>query len=147
MSKNEAKIQELETKMLELETNWKRALADYKNLENRFAEEKSAMTDFANVVLLSQIVPVLDNFEMLEIHTEDEGIKLTVRDFKQVLENAGLKIIETKKGDDFDPRTMDAIDTVDGEKNKVMSIERKGYTFRNKLVRPTSVKVGKGKEE
>jgi molecular chaperone GrpE len=75
---------ELEEQIQELENNWKRALADYKNLEKRVAEEKEGIVSFSNLVLISELIPVLDNLEMLEKHIDDIGLKLVVKEFKQI---------------------------------------------------------------
>ena len=140
------RIKELETRLLEMEENWKRALADYKNLEKRSAQEKIVLVDFANIVLIENMLPILDNFVMLENHTEDVGIKMSIKEFVNVLENSGLKEIKVTKGDEFDPKLMDAVDSGQGQKNKVLEVVRAGYNFRDKLIRPVSVKVGRGKK-
>ena len=140
------RIKELETRLLEMEENWKRALADYKNLEKRSAQEKIVLVDFANIVLIENMLPILDNFVMLENHTEDVGIKMSIKEFVNVLENSGLKEIKVTKGDVFDPNLMEAVDSGQGQKNKIVEIVRAGYSFRDKLIRPVSVKVGQGKK-
>jgi molecular chaperone GrpE len=144
--KNAQKIERLEEKLAELENDWKRALADYKNLEKRASEEKNQLTHFANSVLIENLLPVLDNFTMLEKHTDDTGVKMSIKEFEQVLQEAGLKEIEVALGDDFDPETMDAVETGPGKKDKVLQIIRKGYFFKDKLLRPTTVEVGRGEK-
>ena len=144
VDKNVKKIQELETKVVELDNNWKRALADYKNLERRTAQEKLEVIEFSNSVLIDNMLPVLDNFEMIEQHSDDMGIKMSIKEFKQILNNAGLKEVEVSTNDEFDHTTMDAVETVDGPKNKVVEVLRKGYLYKEKLIRPVSVKVGSG---
>ena len=142
--KNAQKINELENKIQEMENNWKRALADYKNLEKRTTQEKISLADFANGILIEQLLPVLDNFEMLVKHNSDQGLGMSVKEFKRVLISAGVQEIEVVENDDFDHETMDAIETTSGEKGKVTEIIRKGFKFKNKLIRPASVKVGNG---
>ncbi len=146
VDKNAERVKELETKLFEMEENWKRALADYKNLEKRVTQEKSVLVDFANSVLIENMLPILDNFVMLENHTEDVGMKMSIKEFVSVLENSGLKEIKVSKGDDFDPKLMDAVDSGQGQKNKILEVVRAGYSFRDKLIRPVSVKVGQGKK-
>ena len=145
-SGNGSELAELKEKCTELENDWKRALADYKNLEKRTAEEKISIIEFSNSVLVESLLPILDNFEMLEQHSDDMGLKLSIKEFKQVLQNAGLKEIEVNVSDDFDHETMDAVETESGEENKITEIIRKGYFFKDKIVRPVSVKVGEGKK-
>ena len=136
----------LEERIAELENNWKRALADYKNLEKRVAEERDSLKDFANLVFVSRLLPVLDNLQMVEAHVSDDGLKYTVKEFKQILEDEGIKEINPK-GEDFDATTMEAIETVEGEDGKVVEVLRNGYMLKNKSVRPARVKVGKKLQE
>jgi len=144
--KSAERIDELEKKLSEMEKNWIRALADYKNLEKRVTQDKVVLIEYANKTLVENLLPVLDNFEMMSKHTKDDGIKISVNEFKNVLKAAGLKKIEVEIGDEFDPEIMDAIESVEGEKNKVVEIVRKGFKFKNSLIRPVSVKVGIGEE-
>ncbi len=149
MDKKDHKNKKVDTnvfdeKIKEFENNWKRALADYKNLEKRSRDEKEALVEFSNIVLIERLLPVLDNFEMIERHSNDMGVKMSIKEFKQILESTGLKEVELGINQNFDHTSMDAIETVAGEKNKIMEIIRKGYFFKNKLIRPASVKVGNG---
>jgi len=146
VDKNAEQIKELKTRLLEMEENWKRALADYKNLEKRVTQEKASLVDFANIVLIENMLPTLDNFAMLKRHTEDMGIKMSIKELVNVLETSGLKEIKVVKGDDFNPELMDAVDSGQGQENKVVEVIRAGYLFRDKLIRPVSVKVGQGKK-
>ena len=138
------KVDKTAEKMLELEENWKRALADYKNLEKRVAEEKKALVNFSNILLIESLLPILDNFEQLENHADDMGIKMSIKEFRNALKQAGLSEVEVSLEDEFDSEKMDAIESVDGNKNEVVQIIRRGYFFKDKLLRPVSVKVGNG---
>lgn len=142
LDEKDQKIQDLEKRAESLENNWKRAAADYKNLEKRVAEERADFVAFANAVLLQRILPVLDNLELLETHLNDTGLKLIIKDFKQVLTDVGVKEIETTNKQ-FDATTMEAVDTIEGDENKVITTEQKGYFLKDKLLRPARVKVGK----
>ncbi|KKS39784.1 MAG: hypothetical protein UV03_C0021G0011, partial [candidate division WWE3 bacterium GW2011_GWE1_42_16] len=48
---------------------------------------------------------------------------------------------------EFDPMQMEALEIVQGEKNKVVETVSKGYLLNNKLIRPAVVKVGNGQKE
>ena len=130
----------------ELENNWKRALADYRNLEKRVAEEREMFFTFASSSLVLRILPILDNLESLVKHVDDEGLKMTIKDFKRILDEEGVKEIEAE-GKDFDAELMEAIEKVEGAKDKVVEVLQKGYTMKEKILRPARVKVGSGKEK
>lgn len=138
----EDKIKELEQMVSELGNNWKRALADYKNLEKRNSEEREAFVNYSNTHLLLRVLPFLDNLEMLETHLDDVGLKLIVKDFRQTLREEGVVEIDVLNTD-FDASTMEAIEMVEGKPNKVKEVITKGYMLKDKLLRPARVKVGK----
>jgi molecular chaperone GrpE len=135
--------EELKVQVRELENNWKRALADYRNFQKRTDEEKQNYIDFATASLVLRFLGVLDNLEMLNKHIDDIGLKMIVKEFKSVLTDEGLVEIDTQ-GKEFDANEMEAVDTVSGEKNLVVETIRTGYRLKNKLVRPARVKVGNG---
>lgn len=143
-SKQKDKVsEECQEKLFEMENNWKRALADYQNLEKRVAEDKINLSFISKKIVLVRLLPVLDSLEKLQENIDDEGLRLTIRNFNSALENLGVKEVETK-GKDFDLNTMEAIELTEGKKNKVLKVHQKGYLLNDKLIRPAKVNVGLG---
>jgi molecular chaperone GrpE len=139
----ETKKQNDENKEFEnLENQLKRALADYQNLEKRIAEEKSIWLKVANKNLLLKLLPGLDSLLLAEKHTQDEGVKLSIKHFVDSLEQEGVRKIETV-GRDFDPNLMEAIGTAEGEEGKILEEVRAGYMLFDSVLRPAQVIVGK----
>ena len=126
----------------QLENQYKRALADYQNLEKRIAEEKISWLRIANKNLLLKLLPGLDSLLLAEKHTHDDGVKISIKHFLDILENEGVKKIETI-GKDFDPNLMEAIGTAEGEDGKVVEEARIGYMLFDQVLRPAQVIVGK----
>lgn len=126
-----------------LENQLKRTLADYQNLEKRVAEEKSSWIRMANKDLLLKLLPGFDSLILAEKHTQDEGVKISIKHFLDILEQEGVKRIKTV-GENFDPRIMECVETVEGEDGKVLEELRLGYTIYNEVLRPAQVRVGKG---
>lgn len=126
----------------QLENQYKRALADYQNLEKRIAEEKIAWIKAANKNLLLKLLPGLDSLLLAEKHTQDEGVKISIKHFLDILENEGVKKIETF-GKAFDPNLMEAIGTAEGEEGQVLEEARIGYMLFDSVLRPAQVVVGK----
>ena len=141
--KNQVEIKALQEKVSEMEGNWKRALADYKNLVERTNKEKKQFTEFANEILVLKMLAVYDSLEMLGKYNQDQGLILTIKQFEQVLKEEGLKEIEAL-GKDFDTNEMEGIETVSGEKDKVIEVLTKGFYLKEKILRPARVKVGNG---
>jgi molecular chaperone GrpE len=142
MKKNEKKVEQEEKEFANLESQLKRALADYQNLEKRIAEEKSSWVKASNKNLLLQLLPGLDSLLLAEKHTQDEGVKLSIKHFLDILENEGVKKIETV-GKDFDPKLMEAVTTQAGEEGKILEEVRSGYMLYDSILRPAQVIVGK----
>lgn len=132
-----------EERIKDLENKWKRALADYANLEKRIEKEKENFAKFSNAVLVDKLLPVLDSLEKCCQHLKDKGLRLTLEQLKKVLESEGLKEIEAG-GKKFDPETMDAVEIVRGPKDKVIEVVLKGYFLNERVLRPAKVKVGSG---
>ena len=138
--KNEKKIDKIEVE--NLENQLKRALADYQNLEKRIMEEKSSWIKIANKDLILRLLPGLDSLTLAEKHTQDEGVKLSIKHFLDSLEQVGVSKIETE-GKDFNPNLMEAVTTTDGEEGKVVEEVRAGYILNGQVIRPAQVVVGK----
>jgi len=135
-----------EKKIAELEDKWKRALADYHNLEKRIVKEKESFVRFSNAQLWGKLLPIIDDLELGEKHLNDQGLSLTLNKLKEVLKSEGVLEIEVQDKD-FNPELMEAMEMVEGPKNKVMEVLNKGYLLGEKVLRPAKVKVGNGQEK
>ena len=130
-----------EKKIIELDEKWKRALADYANLEKRVDKEKQDFIKFCNSQLLLKLLTIIDDLELCEKHLKDQGLAISLNKFKEILRNEGLVEIKAQ-GEEFNPQTMEAIETVDGPDNKVLEVVNKGYLLGNKILKIAKVKVG-----
>lgn len=139
-------VEELKQKVQELEEKYKRALADYQNLERRVLEEKKEWIRMANKELILRLLPVLDTLMLAGIHVQDEGLKLSIQQFLDVLKNEGAERVETR-GERFNPETMECVETGKGEEGKVLEEIRAGYLLYGRTLRVALVRVGKEKIE
>ena len=144
IKKEKKSIEELQEKVAALEENWRRALADYHNLEKRISDQKKSYIQLANLSLIDKLLAVLDDLDRALEHIRDKGLKLVREQFIEVLVSEGVKEIEVE-GKHFDPETMDCVEMVPGPKNKVMSVQLKGYSLKDHVIRPAKVEVGIGK--
>jgi molecular chaperone GrpE len=128
----------------ELENKWKRALADYQNLEKRVEAERVNYIKLANSQLIIRLLSVADDLERAANHIKDSGIDMILKQLTKTLKDEGVEEIKTQ-GEKFDPEKMEAIEIVDGDKDKVIAVERKGYVLNGMILRPAAVKVGSGK--
>jgi len=127
-------------KIDELTNNWKRALADYQNLQRRVETEKIEFALYANRSLILKLLLTLDYFEKVQSYLKDDGLGLAIKEFKNVLTEEGLKEVEAQ-GKNFNPEEMEAVETVNGKEEKVIEVLSKGYRLKDKLIRPAKVKV------
>ncbi len=138
----------LKRRIEELENQNKRLLADYRNLEKRVETERRDWILKANKQLILHLLPVLYTLIFAAKTSKDEGIKLAVKQFEDILTQEGLEKIETK-GKQFDPRLMRAIDTKNGREGEVLEEVYPGYIHRvdKSLLKEADVIVGKEKIE
>ncbi|MDP3941511.1 MAG: nucleotide exchange factor GrpE, partial [bacterium] len=139
----------LQEQIEECETKFKRALADYQNLEKRTREERVEWIKTASKDLLSRMLPALDHLEAAVKGAKEsgeqsgwlKGVELTVSEFRRVFEEEGLRPVQTET---FDPNIHEAVEAREGPEGKIVDVFQMGYTFNNKLVRAAKVAVGKG---
>jgi molecular chaperone GrpE len=150
---NDLVVQQLQQEKLELETKWKRAVADYQNLERQVQREKAEFMKFASAMLCGKFLEVLDHLEQAVGGMSDEdkksgwavGVVMTMKQFRDLLKDEGITEISVD-GKDFDAFVMEAVDRVEGEENKVVKVLKKGYQMMDgKVLRPAQVLVGKGR--
>lgn len=128
----------------DLDKKYKRALADYQNLEKRVREERNDWILRANKDLLLHLLPVLDTLILAKKHikAQDEGLDLSIRQFQDLLKREAVEKIEAV-GKTFDPKLMQCVDTMEGEEGKILEEIRAGYMLHNKVLRVALVKVGR----
>ncbi|MGL5295943.1 MAG: nucleotide exchange factor GrpE [Culicoidibacterales bacterium] len=150
----EEQIQLLEKEV----TNWKdlylREKAEVENFKRRTREEQERMLKFASQPILEDLLPVLDNFERAlgtqanaseEVQTFLKGFEMIQQQLLQAASNAGLAVIEAT-GKEFDPNFHQAIMQVEEEgidSNIVVEELQKGYSYKDRVLRATMVKVNK----
>ncbi len=135
-------IEKLQEKISEAESNYRRALADYQNLQRRAQEERINWIQSANKDLLLKLLPVLDTLRLAYKHLNDKGLELSIQQFLDVLEKEGVRQIETIDKE-FNPHTMECIEIVTGEEDKVIEEIRAGYMLHDKVLQSAQVKVGR----
>jgi len=132
--------------------NWQRCQADFDNYKKRSEQEKREIIEFASRALISNLLPVMDDLERalalvpagLDESSWTEGIRLIYNKLKTTLEAQGLAEIKAR-GEPFDPRLHEAVMQQEGEEGMVIEETQKGYKFKEKVIRPSLVIVGKGK--
>ena len=120
----------------------KRVMADYDNFKKRTARDQLEFVKYSNRELLTKLLPVLDDLERAEAHVKDEGLSLAIKHLREVLSAEGVSELEVI-GKTYDPALAEATETVDGPKDQVVEVTKKGYKLNDMILRPAQVKVGK----
>lgn len=138
--------------------NWERyvrAVADLENYKKRAARERSDAVSYANQSLLQKLLPILDNFEAAQaaadaapensVQSLKSGVAMIQSQLKSALAEAGLEEIDAA-GQPFNPNWHEAVseqESVEVPDQHVLQQLRKGYKFRDRLLRPATVIVAK----
>lgn len=140
-NKVNSEIEELKNQLLRLQ-------ADFVNYKNRTEREKSNSIILANEGLILKLLPVLDNFNRAFAHVnlEDDAVKgfVMIKDqFESILKSEMVEEIESD-GVTFDPNLHNAVMTESKEgveSGIVLETFEKGYKIKDKVIRPSMVKV------
>jgi molecular chaperone GrpE len=148
----EAKTEELEAKLAELNDQLLRKAADFENYRKRINREKQEMADFSNQSLLSDLLPVIDDFGRAIKSAETskdfasfyEGVIMIEKRLISQLENKwGLKGFDSV-GEPFDPNRHEALqmERTGGVAEPVVKEEyERGYLLKDRVIRFAKVKV------
>jgi molecular chaperone GrpE len=131
-----------------------RSQADFENYKKRSAREKEEAIKYANSSLLQRLVSIIDNFELGLSAAKDQseaspiyaGMVLVQKQLNDLLSENGLHPIEAE-GKKFDPNEHEAIAHEPSEhiaEGNVLRQTRRGYRFKDRLLRPAKVIVSSG---
>jgi molecular chaperone GrpE len=130
-----------------------RSQADFENYKKRAAREKEEAIKYANSSLLERLVAIIDNFELgLEAAKGGgeqspiySGMTLVLKQLNDLLAENGLQSIEAE-GKKFDPNLHEAIAHEPSHlpEGTVTRQTRRGYRFKDRLLRPSTVVVSSG---
>ena len=154
--KLETEIEELQKKLAEADEalaeandKYARLYAEYDNYRKRTAKEREGIYTDAYVDAVSEILPILDNFERaLQFKDADadnvtRGLEMIEKGFSEALTKMGVCEIEAL-GKPFDPEKHNAVMHVEDEafgENEVVEVFMKGYIKGDKVLRHSMVKV------
>ncbi len=145
----------LKEELGEAKDKYLRLYSEFENFRRRTAKERMELIGSATKDLMLDLLPVLDDFERafksLEEKSEKEsvvakeGLEIIYNKFKKILDQKGLKKMDTKSGDKFDPEFQEAITQMPAGKKlegKIVDVIENGYTLNEKVVRFAKVVTG-----
>ena len=151
-------LEKMEKEIAEWKDKYLRAHADFENTKKRLEKDKSAAVAYANESFAMDIPSVIDSFEhaLASIEGADEanasevlekmkeGVYLTYEQLKKVLEKNYIKEIACEG--EFDPNLHQAVMQVDSdehESGQIVQTLQKGYTIKDRVLRPSMVSTSK----
>jgi len=136
-------------------TQLKYAKADLENLGKRTQRNIEDALSRANGRLLMELLPIMDELELaIEAARAGgdgiaEGVEMVRNKLAKVMETEGVAPIQAV-GEPFDPRLHEAVlevETSERLAGTVVEEFRKGYTFKDRVLRASMVKVARSPEE
>lgn len=132
-----------------------RARAELDNLQKRSAREIENAHKYALEKFVAELLPVKDSLELglsaaqdqdVDVARVREGVDLTLKMFRTVMERFGIEEVTPARGEAFDPQYHEAMSTQEAEgvePGQVVMVVQRGYLLNGRLVRPAMVIVGK----
>lgn len=135
----------------EHQNRYLRAMADMENMRKRMRKEQEDLAQYASQKVITELLSALDNFERalsadkesLTVEALLQGVSMVHRQIMQVFEKEGLVPIDAV-GKPFDPNLHQAVMQVEDssqESGVVLEEFQKGYLFKDRVIRPSMVKV------
>ena len=127
-----------------------RLQAEFENARKRSAREQQDFREFALADAIKTLLPILDSFERaLQTSAERSefrgGVDLIYKQLLDALQKLGLRAIPAK-GEIFDPHLHEAIEMVDttaAADHQILEELQRGYKLKDRLLRPSMVKVAR----
>lgn len=149
--KPEPAVAEAEAKAASYLDDLQRLKAEFDNYRKRTIKEQTRLIEMASAEMVAQLLGVVDHFGMAmnaasgskDYESMLKGVEMVYGELKQVLEGAGLEIVEPK-GEPFDPNVHQAVMQDEGDGSGHMIVDevlRNGYLFKGTVLRPAMVKV------
>ena len=141
--------------------NWLRAQADFDNIRKRLQREAEQERQYALLPFARDLLPALDNLRRAvatskkvaeagnpELDQLVQGVQLVIKQFDDIFARHHILPIPSV-GEPFDPNLHQAIQQVPSDKPSMSIIEEfeRGYSLRDRIVRPSSVVVAAAKKE
>ena len=130
-------------KVAELTADLQRVQADFANYRKRALRDQEAAGERAKAVVVSQLLPVLDDLDRARSHGDLEGGPLKSVADKLVGALSGMGLVEFgAEGEEFDPSLHEAVQHEgDGSSPVIGHVMRKGYKLGEFVLRPALVGV------
>lgn len=147
----EEEIGKLKAEIEDWKQSYLRKQAEFQNFTKRKEKEIEELRQYSSQKIVEKLLGSLDNLERAieaaketkDFHGLVQGVEMILRNIKDVMKSEGVEEIEAL-GEDFDPSYHHAVmqeDSTEHQDNEVMLELQKGYKMKEKVIRPSMVKV------
>jgi len=154
---SEDRVKRCEEELKACEDRYLRMHAEFENIKKRMEREKDKSVAYAQEQFARDLLPVMDSLELAlaSIPTPEEGadehlqklkegVQLTLEQFTKTFEKHHIKVVDIDQG--FNPNFHEAVMQVESdehESGQIVQVLQKGYTYKERLLRPAMVSVAK----
>ncbi len=147
----ENESENLQTQIEDLKDKLLRAVAESQNIQKRAEKEKADISKYSISSFAKDVLRIRDNLQLALLNSKEDasaiidGVKLTMSELDKILNNYGIRIIESM-GKPFDPhmhQAMIEIESKDQEPGTIVQVMQEGFMIYDRLLRPALVGVSK----
>lgn len=151
LEKLKLKLEKAELSSKDYLDKLQRSMAEFDNFRKRTNVEKASMYENGARDTIEKLLPILDNFERAILSTPEEdknsamfkGVDMIFNQMVETFKNMGVEEV-AGVGETFDPNIHNAVLHIDDDsfgENVVAEVMQKGYKYKDKIIRPSMVKV------
>ena len=148
----EVRIDRLQAEVEDLRGKWLRAVADFRNFQQRSFENERQAREDGRTAIVRALMPALDNLDLAAAQQQTgtsaeqlvEGMRAVAKQMGEIFSGVGVKVVRPEAGDAFDPHLHQAVlqsPSVDVEPGRVLTVIQSGYLLGDRVLRPAGVIV------
>ena len=149
---DEERIDRLEAEVADLRGKWLRAVADFRNYQQRSSENERQAREDGRTAIVRALMPALDNLDLAVAQQDTgtpaeqlvEGMRAVAKQMGEIFGGVGVTVVRPEVGDTFDPHLHQAVlqaPSLDVEPGRVLNVIQSGYLLGERVLRPAGVIV------
>jgi molecular chaperone GrpE len=153
LEENIIKLCDTRDKLNNIQEQYHAIQKEYQDILVRNKKDVETKIDNYKISTIEKIIQNIDNFELalgstIKVKNKDNeqilvGINLILNDLRTMIKDEGVEVIQTS-GSYFDPTLHEVIDCMETDKypeNTIIEEYKKGYKYKNRIIRPSKVRV------
>ena len=149
---DEERIDRLEAEVADLRGKWLRAVADFRNYQQRSSENERQAREDGRTAIVRALMPALDNLDLAVAQQDTgtpaeqlvEGMRAVAKQMGEIFSGVGVTVVRPETGDAFDPHLHQAVlqsPSLEVEPGCVLNVIQSGYLLGERVLRPAGVIV------